>query len=74
MGWEDDSGVHTYSDTYDGLSVAGLAGHLVHEGVHALGFSHSFDWSSERDMSYPYAIGNYVEAHANIATPLPLKV
>lgn len=66
MGWEDDSGVYTYGDTFDGLSISGLAGHLVHEATHQLGFSHAFNWSVTRDSSFPYKIGNYVESVGSI--------
>lgn len=54
--------VFTYSDSFDNMSVAGLAGHLCHEIVcHGSGYSHDFNWSRERDLSLPYAVGNKIE-------------
>lgn len=63
LGWEDAKGVHTYQDVYDSMSVSALAGHLVHEAAHALGFTHEFNWSPERDYSVPYRVGNWVESY-----------
>lgn len=53
--------IFTYGDSYDGMSVAGLASHLGHELLHSLGFTHSYDWNKDRDYSVPYFYGNYIE-------------
>ena len=59
VGWEDDDGVHTYSDCFDEMGDGDLANHLAHEGTHAapINFSHSFNPTFDRDQSLPYAIG-----------------
>lgn len=54
--------IFTYKDSYDGFSVSGLSGHLLHEISHLLGFSHTYEWTKDRDYSIPYAFGNYVES------------
>ena len=63
IGWKSIAQVSTYVDQFDAMSVAGLAGHLVHEiACHGNGFSHSYKWVKERDDSIPYSVGNYVES------------
>lgn len=64
MGWTIDDDITTYQDIYDGMSLAGLIGHIGHESAHLLGFSHSFEWVPIRDSSAPYKIGNWLEAKA----------
>lgn len=55
--------VSTYTDTFDGMTDAELAGHLAHEIVcHGNGFTHSVNPSPSRDNSVPYKVGNYVIA------------
>lgn len=54
--------IFTYADSFDSMSVAGLAGHLFHESLHALSMHHEFKWSRERDFSVPYAFGNFIES------------
>lgn len=39
---------------------AGVAHNLFHEWMHKLGFTHSSSWTSSRDYSVPYAIGDIV--------------
>ncbi len=46
-----------YFSTY---TPAGVARNLFHEWLHKLGFAHAVNWSSSRDYSVPYAVGNIV--------------
>lgn len=64
IGWSTGTSIFTYSDKFDGMSLAGLTGHLVHEATHDLGFSHSVEWSHARDKSIPYQVGNWIERNA----------
>lgn len=57
--------IFTYGDSFDGMSIGGLSNNLTHEICHALNFSHSFEWSKERDKSLPYQVGNAVERLIN---------
>ena len=41
-------------------TAAGVAHNLFHEWMHKLGFIHDSTWSSSRDYSVPYALGNLV--------------
>lgn len=41
-------------------TAAGVAHNLFHEWMHKLGFIHDSSWSSSRDYSVPYALGNLV--------------
>lgn len=61
LGFTNKFGVHTYSDVYDHFSVAQLAGHLVHESCHVLGYSHTEKWNFQRDNSVAYAVGYFVD-------------
>lgn len=47
-----------YFTRYTPLKVAD---NLMHEWMHKIGFSHSTQWSQDRDHSVPYAIGYIVE-------------
>lgn len=38
-----------------------VAGNLMHEWMHKLGFGHATKWSTKRDYSVPYAIGYLME-------------
>ena len=40
--------------------VALIAGNIVHEYMHNLGFGHAYKWNPSRDHSVPYAIGTIV--------------
>lgn len=40
--------------------VAMIAGNIMHEYMHNLGFSHAFEWNSTREFTVPYAIGRIV--------------
>lgn len=53
--------ITTYRCKYNRLSDASLAGHLVHEWLHKLGFGHDFRRTPTRPYSVPYAIGSIVE-------------
>ncbi len=59
--------VTTYSNQFDGMSVAGLASHITHEAMHCppYKFSHEYNWSKARDLSLPYQIGFFVEKYIN---------
>lgn len=66
IGWKQVPQVTTYSDQFDSMSISGLSGHLIHElAAHGNGFSHSYKWSMQRDMSLPYEVGNWVESNAS---------
>lgn len=41
-------------------TAAGVAHNLFHEWMHKLGFIHDSTWSSSRDYSVPYALGNLI--------------
>lgn len=61
LGWEEDpTHVYCYANSYDGFSVADTGDNLFHEGLHCLGFSHSYRWVPERDFSLPYSCGHYI--------------
>lgn len=47
-----------YFDRYTPVQVAG---NLMHEWMHKLGFNHATTWSKSRDSSVPYAIGYLME-------------
>lgn len=38
-----------------------VAGNLMHEWMHKLGFTHSLKWNKDREHSVPYAIGYLIE-------------
>lgn len=45
---------------FNSYTAAGVAHNLFHEWLHKLGFNHATTWSSSRDSSVPYAIGNII--------------
>ncbi|HXH31282.1 MAG TPA: hypothetical protein VNJ01_10760 [Bacteriovoracaceae bacterium] len=49
-----------------------VAGNLMHEWLHKVGFEHDFNYSTSRDYSVPYAIGYMMETLNGEAT-LPLS-
>jgi hypothetical protein len=61
-----DGEVHTYLQVYEKMSVAERAGHIAHEIMHIIGFTHSFKKSESRDKSLPYRVGDYVTAAAQL--------
>lgn len=40
--------------------VARIAGNIIHEYFHVIGFDHDFDWNSTREYTVPYAAGYMV--------------
>lgn len=66
IGWKQVPQVTTYADHFDSMSISGLAGHLAHEiAFHGNGASHDYKWSKARDLSLPYACGNWIESNAS---------
>lgn len=61
IGYAQGDDIVTYSDHFDGMSMAGLISHIAHEILHLQGFKHSVEWNKERDYSVPYSAGNYIE-------------
>lgn len=45
---------------FNNYTAAGVAHNLMHEWLHKLGFKHSASYSSSRDYTVPYAIGDLV--------------
>lgn len=45
---------------FNQYTAAGVARNLMHEWLHKLGFKHAVSYSSSRDYSVPYAIGDLV--------------
>ena len=45
---------------FNQYTAAGVAHNLFHEWMHKLGFTHASTWSTSRDYSVPYAIGDLV--------------
>ncbi len=45
---------------FNNYTAAGVAHNLMHEWLHKLGFKHAVSYSSSRDYSVPYAIGDLV--------------
>lgn len=46
---------------FDKYTPHQVAGNLMHEWVHKLGFGHAIKWSKSRDYSVPYAVGYLME-------------
>jgi len=64
---------YTYSNTtriwmntkyFNTFSPSSVAGNLMHEWLHKLGFGHASTWSESRDYSVPYAIGRIMSSMA----------
>ncbi|MEO5891962.1 MAG: hypothetical protein ABIQ31_17070 [Ferruginibacter sp.] len=53
--------ITTYTWWFDKASEARYAGHIAHEWSHKVGFDHSFEPTSVRQFSVPYAFGNIIE-------------
>ncbi|WP_408097165.1 hypothetical protein ACJVC5_19200 [Peredibacter sp. HCB2-198] len=45
---------------FNSYTAAGVAHNLFHEWLHKLGFTHAVNYTSSRNSSVPYAIGNIV--------------
>lgn len=45
---------------FNSYTAAGVAHNLFHEWMHKLGFGHASSWSTSRDYSVPYALGDLV--------------
>ncbi len=52
-----------YSNTYffNNAEISGIAGNIIHEWLHKVGFDHDYEVTSRRPASVPYAIGYIVE-------------
>lgn len=46
---------------FNRYTPAQVAGNLMHEWMHKLGFGHSHKWNKDREHSVPYAIGYLIE-------------
>lgn len=46
---------------FNRYTPAQVAGNLMHEWMHKLGFGHSLKWNKDREHSVPYAIGYLIE-------------
>ena len=65
MGYSYSHSLDTYSNTakWRGTEreiVAGVAGNIIHEYMHNLGFGHDYKWNPTREFTVPYAIGYIV--------------
>lgn len=45
---------------FKNFSDADVAGNIIHEYMHNLGFDHDFNWNSTRKHTVPYAIGTII--------------
>ena len=52
--------IYTYHTWLRGNSVNDLAGHIVHEWSHKIGYDHEGDYTDNRPCSVPYALGRMV--------------
>lgn len=68
VGYTVGDAICTYEPRYKAMSVPERAGHLAHELMHVLGFTHSFKDSPERAGSFPYQVGDYVEVAVKLLT------
>jgi hypothetical protein len=53
--------IYTYRNWFDNFTLAEYCGHITHEWVHKLGFSHAHHHNWKRKFSVPYAIGDIIE-------------
>lgn len=49
-----------YSWVLDSWGPKDIAGNLIHEWCHKLGYSHEYNYTQNRQHSVPYAVGYYV--------------
>lgn len=55
---------YIYAKFFCNWSAEEVAGNIMHEYMHKLGFDHEFKWSYDRDYSVPYALGYECEKYA----------
>lgn len=68
VGYTIKDSIFTYEPRYKAMSLADKAGHLAHELMHIIGFSHSVQDCPERAKSLPYQVGDYVEIAVKLIT------
>ena len=63
IGYTDPSVSTIYMNSYffDRFDASNVAGNMMHEWLHKLGFDHDFDSTDRRPSSVPYAIGYIAE-------------
>jgi hypothetical protein len=68
VGYTVGTNIFTYEPRYKAMTIPEKAGHLAHELMHILGFSHSVQDCPERARSLPYQVGDYVETAVKLMT------
>ena len=64
VGWTDeDGGIHTNTGFFNREDPISVAGHWMHEWLHAAGFIHDHSRTSRRDHSVPYLVGELLVEH-----------
>ncbi len=58
VGHREDITIVTQECQFNRMSDEQLAGHLIHEHLHVLGFDHPYDKSENRKYTVPYFVGN----------------
>lgn len=53
-----------YAKFFRNWSAEEVAGNIMHEYMHKLGFDHEYGWTFEREFSAPYALGYACEKYA----------
>jgi len=53
-----------YAKFFRNWSAEEVAGNIMHEYMHKLGFDHEYGWTFEREFSVPYALGYECEKYA----------
>lgn len=56
-----------YAKFFINWSAEEIAGNILHEYCHKLGFDHEYKWTHDREFSVPYALGYAIEEYANNA-------
>ena len=56
---------YTYAWVFRKYDEYGIAGNLLHEWAHHVGFSHERKYNPLREFSVPYALGRYIEGLKN---------
>lgn len=70
IGHYDPPTIYTNTRFFNPSDPIHIAGHWMHEWLHAAGFLHDYDRSTRRPQSVPYLVGELVEAHAQQFVPL----